>query len=176
MKRIPLGPKGDTRRIYFNVVEDLGYLDPDISLPPLYMQYNPQTCSLNYKKITTRYQTFAAHVEEYWGDELDTLSANATTGGFVLDDITSIGGYNTYHRKSTAPYHKFQDLVDIYNNNGNTYDNQGRIIKKGSILLFFDPGTYLGYFENFNYTEDAEKPYVFNFDFVFKVTKSFTGF
>lgn len=174
--RVPLGPKAESRRVSFNFVDDLGIPEPGVVLPPLYMQYNPQTWNQSFKKITTRYQTFGAFVEEYWGEDIDTISASATTGGFVLDDHQSIGGYTTYHRRATAPFQKFQDLLDVYSNNGNTYDPKGRIIKKGSIVVFFDPGTYLGYFESFNWTEDANNPYRFVFDFTFKVIKSFTGF
>ena len=41
----------------------------------------------------------------------------------------------------------------------------GKVIKKGSIVLSYDMGTYFGYFENFSYTEDASKPFNFIFDF-----------
>jgi hypothetical protein len=175
MIKVPIAPKGEKRRVSFNVIEDLGIPNPGVILPPLYMQYNPQSWNQTFKKITTRYQTFSAYVEEYWGDDLDTISASATTGGFILDDQRSIGGYTTYNRRDTQSFQKFQDTMDVYANNGNTYDSQGRVIKKGSIIIFYDPGTYIGYFENFNYTEDANNPYRFTFDFTFKVTKSFTG-
>ena len=165
-------PKGETRRVAFNIISDLGIPDPLVVLPPLYMQHNPQTWSQSFKKIITRYSTFSAFVEEHWGDELDTITASATTGGFIHEDT----GYDTVNRSKTKPFHKFQDILDIYKNNGNQYNNLGQVVKKGSIVVFFDPGTYIGHFENFNYVEDASNPYIFKFDFTFKVRKSFTGF
>ncbi|MDB4330357.1 hypothetical protein N9948_01405 [bacterium] len=168
---IPLKPKGEKRRVSFNIVNDLGIVDPGVVLPALYMQHNPQTWSQTYQKLTTRYQTFGGYVEEYWGEDLDTITASATTGGFILESE----GYTTYNRKQTRPYFKFQDVLDIYKNNGNTYDSNANIVKKGGIIIFFDPGTYLGYFESLTYAEDANNPYRFTFDFTFKVRKSFTG-
>lgn len=172
MPSLPVGPKGQKRRVSFNVVYDLGVSNPTVAIPPLYMQYNPQNWNQTYKKLVTRSQTIAAYIEEYWGDELDTITANAVTGSFM----TFEEGLTTYHRKESPSYHKFQDVLDIYNNNGNTYDGRGVIKRKGGIVLFFDPGTYIGYFENFNYTEDSSNPYRFSFDFTFKVLKSYTGF
>ena len=51
---IPIGPKGEKRRVAFNVIEDLGVAKPGVVLPPLYMQYNPQSWDHNFKKIITR--------------------------------------------------------------------------------------------------------------------------
>jgi hypothetical protein len=174
-KEIPMGPKGEKRRISFNVIEDLSIINPTDVLPPLYMQYNPQSWNHSYKKIITRTQTLGAYVEEYWGDELDSISANATTGGFVIKDEIG-GGYTTIQRRESQPFQKFQDILDIYNNNGNIYDAKGNIVKKGAIVMYYDEGSYVGFFESFNYLEDALNPYRFTFDFVFKVTKSLRGY
>jgi hypothetical protein len=172
MAYIPVAPKYETRRVAFNIIEDLGATNPAVILPPLYMHHNPQTWKLAYKKKTTRMQTFDAHVEFFWGEELDSLSSDATTGGFIKEEV----GYTTLQRRETAPFFKFQDILDIYRNNGNTYDEKGRVVRKGSIIVFFDPDTYLGYFETLNWREDANNPYNFFFDFSFKIERSFTGF
>jgi hypothetical protein len=170
--RIPMGPKGETRRVSFNILEDLSYTNPEDLLPPLYMQYNPQSWNHSYKKIITRTQTLSAYIEEYWGDELDTISANSTTGGFISEDH----GYTTYFRRETKPFQKFQSILDIYNNNGNIYDAKGNIVKKGSVIMYYDEGSYIGFFESLNYSEDSLNPYRFTFDFVFKVIKSLRGY
>lgn len=169
MSRIPLEPQFEARRVYFNIVED--FFNPVETLPPLYMQHNPNTWAQSFKKKIHRYQTISAHVEEHWGDDLDTITANATTGGFYLEEE----GLTTVRRNLTKPFFKFQDILDIYKNNGNIYDDRGRVVKKGNILLSYDEGTYLGHFESFNYVEDATAPFTFNFDFTFKVEKSFVG-
>jgi len=167
-------PNFIAQRVYFNVITDL--LNPNMIVPPLYMQINPHTFNQSFQKKIHRYTTFIAFIEEYWGDELDTISCSNSTGGFVLEPEDGIDHLTVCDRTKTISYFKFQDILDLYRNNGNVYDSTGRIVKKGNILLSFDVGVYYGYFENFNYTEDAESPYKFNFDFVFKVEKSYIGF
>lgn len=169
---IPMEPGATSRRVSFNIVEDIGVNTSGTFLDPLYMQYNPQTWNHSYKKIITRTQTLGAYIEEYWGDELDTISATSTTGGFITQDH----GYTTFFRTESKPYQKFQDILDIYNNNGNVYDARGTIVKKGAILMYYDEGSYVGFFESFNYSEDSLNPYRFTFDFTFKITKSIRGY
>ena len=170
MPNIPVSPRFTARQLSFTIIDDI--LNPSNSIPPLYMQVNPSTFSMSYQKKINRYQTFDAYIEEYWGEELDTVSCNGSTGGFILEDL----GLNTKYRTQTKPYFKFQDLVDIYRNNGDTYDDSGRVVKKGNVLLSFDIGSYYGYFENFNYSESGDVPFRFVFDFAFKVERSYIGF
>jgi hypothetical protein len=168
-KSIPTKPKYDTRRLAINIIED--DYEPTVMLPPLYFHINPQNFDIAYAKKIHRYQTFTATVEEYWGDELDVITCSASTGAFLSEDF----GLDTVTRSKTNPYFKFQDVLDVYRNNGNIYSSDGRVIRKGKVVMFFDPGTYFGYFENFSYTESATSPFRFVFNFTFKVQKSFTG-
>ncbi len=167
--KIPVAPKYETRRLAINIIED--FYNPVVILPPLYFQINPQNFEIAYAKKIHRYQTFDAYVEEYWGEELDTITCSNSTGGFISEEL----GLDTLNRARTKPFFKFQDILDVYRNNGNIYNSQGVVIKKGKVVVFFDPGTYFGYFENFNYTESAENPFRFTFNFTFKVQKSYTG-
>ena len=170
MSNIPLAPtKFAARRVTINVVDD--YINPTIVVPPLYLQINPSTFQMNYAKKINRTQTFAAYVEEYWGEDLDSITANNSTGGFISES----DGITTINRTVTTPYFKFQDVLDVYRNNGNIYDNKGRVVKRGGVIIFNHPGVYLGFFENFDYTEDATSPYRFTFNFNFRVEKSYTS-
>jgi len=171
-----LTPNFSARRVYFTIISDV--LDPNTVVPPLYMHVNPSTLNQTFQKKIHRYTTNAAYVEEHWGEELDHISANGSTGGFfhsgdTLKENVYVGKQNV---TNTYAYFKFQDLLDLYRNNANTYDSKGRVIKKGLILMSYDVGTYFGEFENFSYTEIAESPWKFSFNFVFKVEKTFIGF
>ena len=84
-------------------------------------------------------------------------------------------GLSAIYRSYSKPYFKFQDMLDVYRNNGNIYDDTGRVVQRGQVMMNFDGGTYFGFFESFNYTEDAEKPNKFSFDFIYKAERSFTG-
>lgn len=167
--KIPMGPKQETRKLSINVVED--FYNPTVILPALYFHINPNNFNIAYAKKIHRYQTFNSYVEEYWGDELDTVTCQGSTGAFISEEL----GLDSVGRLNTKAYLKFQDILDVYRNNGCIYNNKGRVLQKGKIIMFFDPGTYLGYFENFNYSESADSPFRFTFDFTFKVQKSYTG-
>ena len=166
---IPMEPQFDAKLMTLNVVDDA--YNPSVLLPPLYMQVNPQNMVTAYAKKMNRYQTFSAFVEEHWGDELDTITCNNSTGGFYLKDL----GLTNILKSATEPYQRFQDILDVYKNNGNYFNSSGRIIKKGNVVLNFDTSFYLGYFESFTYTESASNPFVFKFDFVYKVEKSYSS-
>ena len=169
MPNIPTKPKYETRQVAINIIED--YYNPTVMLPALYFHINPQEFKMDYRKIIHRYKTFTAHVEEYWGDELDTISCDGSTGGFLTEDF----GLDAINRKTSKPFFKFQDILDVYRNNGNIYNSSGQVIRKGSVVIFFDPGTYYGYFENFSYIETADNPFRFIFNFTFKVQRSYNG-
>lgn len=168
-KKIPIAPKYETRRLAINIIED--FYNPTVILPPLYFHINPQNFDIAYSKKINRYQTFNAYVEEYWGEELDTVTCSGSTGGFISKDL----GLDGINKAKTSSFFKFQDILDVYRNNGNIYNDQGRVLKKGKVVMFFDPGTYFGYFESFSYTETINNPFRFNFNFTFKVQKSYTG-
>jgi hypothetical protein len=167
--RIPTGPKFQARRLSLNIVDD--NFGNNISLPPLFMNVNPQNLKHSFKKKTNRIQTIGGNVEQYWGEELDTISVTGSTGGFVHPEA----GYTTVERSKTSAYFKFQDILNIYKNNGNIYDNNGLVIKRGNVILYFDPGTYIGFFSDFEWSENAETPFSFNFSFNFKVERSVTS-
>lgn len=144
----------------------------------LNVYYNPQNFNQSFSKKITRTQTATAFLEEHWGEELDTISCNNSTGSFMLAQPTEsrfIGheGLTTHARKYTEAYQNFQYLLDLYRNNGLVYDlNTGMSVRMGYIVLYFDEGTYFGYFESFNVNENADSPFRFTFDFTFKVESS----
>lgn len=169
MPRIPLEPKYIARRMMLNIVDD--FVNPTIVVPPLYMQINPQNMQIAYAKKINRTQTFAAFVEEYWGDDLDTITCSNTTGGFLSEEV----GLTNIRKTETAAYSKFKEILDLYRNNGSVYDSMGRVVKRGAVVLYYHPSIYQGYFESFDYTESADMPFRFTFNFVFKVERSYTN-
>jgi len=158
--------------VSFNIVED--YINPTVELPTLYMDINPATFDQSFKKKINRYQTFSAFIEEFWGEELDVINCSGSTGGFLLFEDSTQSGLTALARNYTPAYAKFKDLLDLYRNNGNIYDEDGVVIKKGNIIMNFDVSRYIGHFQSFNYTEDANIPFRFTFDFIFNVEQSLT--
>jgi len=169
MAKIPVAPTfSPTRRMSINIVDD--FINPTILVPPLYLHINPQNMQTTYTKKINRTQTFDSYVEEYWGEELDVVTCSNSTGGFISEAF----GLTTINRSYTDSFFKFQDVLDAYRNNGNTYDDKGRIIRKGTVILTYHPSIYFGYFESFDYTEDSGIPFRFSFNFTYKVEKDYT--
>jgi len=178
MARIPLEQKYPGRRMSFYIVDDV--LSDKTQVPPLYLQYNPENMKQDFVKKINRYYTFTAVIEEHWGEELDTITCKGSTGAFILDSdgqarFRGLEGLSTYFRSYSRPYFKFQELVDLYRNNGAVYDLKGMVVRMGYVVMQFDEGVYRGYFENFNVYEAADKPFRFTFDFIFKVENTKIG-
>jgi len=161
------------------VVFDILASDQETSILPDYMKMvlhvNPESMSVNYSKVTERIATKGGFVEQHWGEGLDTLEFNMATGGFMrlfsgLSNITGgqgaidVGGT----RRETIAYDKYLDVLALFHNNGSVYDVTGKVVFQGYISVTFDGGVYIGVFNDFSVTEDAQKPYQF------AITTSFT--
>jgi len=136
--------------------------------PSLVMDINPQNLKQEFTKVKNLYQTLEGWVEEHYGDELDTISCDASSAGFY----TPKAGLTHIDRKSSQAYRNFKDVLDLYSNNGKTYDKRGIPIYDGNIQITFDGGIYLGLFETFTYDDIAENPYRMTFSFNFKVEET----
>jgi len=50
------------------------------------------------------------------------------------------------------------------------------VMRRGYVLMHTDRDTYFGFFKSLNFSEDAEKPFQWNFEFTFQVQKSVKTF
>ena len=48
------------------------------------LMVNPTTLSVNMSKIVNRTQTMTAWIEDHWGEEMDTVTLQGSTAGFVI--------------------------------------------------------------------------------------------
>jgi len=144
-------------------------------VPPLFMLINPSTLERSsMKKITTQ-KTRSAWVEYHWGDELDTLTASGSTGGFVLPFAgLASGSKKPFSRVTTISYLNFLNVLDIYRSNGAVYDDYGAIVEYGNVRMFYDLTYYVGYFSDFSFTDSETHPYRFDIDFTFRVQRTLT--
>ncbi len=156
-------------------------LGPDLAtsiLPPdvrMVLHVNPSSMAPTYSKQTERIQTKGGFVEQHWGEAARSINFSMATGGFKrlysgLSNVTG-GGYDTEGtRRETIAYDKFLDLLALFHNNGSIYDASGQVAFQGIIKVTFDGGIYLGWFQSFNVTEDAQKPYQFDLTAEFTVS------
>jgi hypothetical protein len=143
-------------------------------IAPMYLVMNPTTLNLETSWLINRYQTRGAWIEEIYGQNLDVISCTGSTGAFIgQGGLISTGG--SYGISSTEAWRNFQALLSVYQNNGETFDPRGAVIKVGSVWLIFDQGVYVGYFSEFSFAEEAIKPFSFSLSFTFKVMRTVMG-
>jgi len=173
------------------VVFDILAPDWETSILPdgmkMVLHVNPQSMAMNYAKTIERTQTRGGYVEQHWGDAAKTIDFNIATGGFMrlysgLSNVTGgPGAIDTKgNRRETISHDKYLDMLALYLNGASITDTTGKTVFQGIIKITFDGGIYLGWFSNFNVTEDSSKPYQFsvtaNFLIAEEVQRFRTGF
>lgn len=141
----------------------------------LVLHVNPTSLKVNRQRQVERIQTLGGFVEQHWGDSTVDISADGTTGGFVrayggLSNVTSFDATGG-SRRETIAYDKFLDLLALFHSNGAIYDAAGNVALQGCVKMTFDEGVYLGWFNQFSVSENAEKPYQFTISFSFTVQR-----
>ena len=150
--------------------------DPDtqeiIKLPKVTLLAPINSLTFEYKKLKQVMQTLGGYVEYHWGDALDTITAEGITVAFMQPQM----GLTSTYREGTTGYEDLRVLIDLYKNNGNIYDEAGRVLVSGEVALAFDIGKYYGLFESFSYTEEEGSPFNIKLTFVFKVQRTQLSF
>lgn len=149
----------------------------------LAMHVNPTSLSESMTKSKTVVMTYGGFVEWVWPDELDSLSADATTGAFISPDAGltagSIGrdnGRNPGGRQATIAWERQQDLIELFHQNGAIYNGAGQPVLRGRIMCIYDRGIFVGHFTTFRVTEDDQHAYSFALNWEFKVEQTIYKF
>lgn len=138
----------------------------------LVMHVNPANMTISSNHKVERIQTRGGWVEQHWGDELDEISCDGTTGAFM----NLYTGLSSVLRQQTVAWDRYRDLYDLYRNNGSLYDPYGNIVLQGNVMLMYDRGVYLGTFRSFDVEETDATPFSFNLSWTFKVEVTFLQF
>lgn len=180
----------------------------DVIITGIRFTPNPETFATNTSKITNRYQTMTRWVEEYWGDEMDTVTFTGSSYSMFGYDPTSTlpednTGLTMAYRENTRSYQLMRALVTFFTYNGciyqddSTYEGKaaeetestvvdtflkdpsnqyfvgnhprtGMIKERLYVNLFYDYGSYLGYFETFDLIEDSTNPFRYTYNIIFR--------
>ncbi len=130
----------------------------------LVLQVNPSELSPSFTRRVERTQTRGGWVEQDFGEELDQVTATFRSGAFinVKEGLAKKNPWDTF------AFDKILDLYELYRNNGLIYDDRGKPIFRGSVIMSFDVAIYIGYFTDLEMTWDAENPFSLNGSFSFK--------
>lgn len=124
----------------------------------------PSEITFTHNKELTRTKVRGGWVIERWGDTLVSIEASGQTGIFFKgnEGVTRVDAYQTH------AYAELMELFQIYKNNGMSYNpDHGTIDTISEVVLSYGGINYRGSFDAFNYSESADRPYGFNYSFVF---------
>lgn len=162
--------------------------------PPLQLVISPQSFSVSSSKIISdgNWGRNGAGVGiEHWGDGQDTISATGRVAGFYAvdyDPSRSNGGGPGLTRMARAFSTSYQNLLSlylIYRNNGALWledfaDARGAATTKpnnltmvGSVYIYYDNTLYIGSFNSFEITEEAEAPFTLSYTFEFVARQTY---
>jgi hypothetical protein len=134
----------------------------------LVLHVNPANMAFTHNKKVEKIQTRGGYIEQHWGDELEEISCDGSTGAFM----NLYTGLSSVVRQQTIAWDRYRDLYDLYHNNGSVYDPAGNIVLQGNIMLLFDRGVYIGTFRSFDVEETDAAPFSFALNWTFKVEET----
>ena len=176
---------GIGRPMLFQVTQ-VGTLEP---LWPyvLALHVNPSSLNEQFTKNKNVVMTRGGFVEFIWPDDLDSLSADSTTGAFIGPDtgLTSDSAdpnrmirrgaevaRDFRGRHGTIAWERHTDLLELFRSNGQIHDGNGVPILRSQIMCMYDRGVFLGWFTAFEVTETGDTPFQFKLTWEFKITES----
>lgn len=157
------------------------------SLMPLWpyvlaLHVNPNSLQEQFVKNKNVVVTRGGFVEFVWPDDLDTLSAESTTGAFIGPDsgLTSDSAQEKQGnlprdflgRHGTIAWERFTDLLELYRSNGQIFNGNGVPVLRSQIICMYDRGIFNGYFTTFEVSETSDTPYQFKLSWEFKIVQS----
>jgi len=146
----------------------LAYYNENSALTKVYFYVNPSRLSYSYRQKTTRRRTRSGWAEEYWGEELDTVTVEAVTGGFKSNSTGYREHQETSKNNDDFAFSRLESLIKAYRHGG--LNHEGTFASSfAPVQLHFDKFTYYGFFENLNVEDSVDKPFMFSFNFTFKV-------
>jgi len=134
---------------------------------------NPERITPSYRKLITETKTRGGWDIQHWGDQLTELRVEGRTGGLNRLGSDFVGPVPKFIKTKdiditrSPAWQKLNELKQFYSDDHRQVREDGTVIKMG--LNFYDR-FYVGYFTEFTGPmADAEKPFIMNYSFTFKV-------
>lgn len=175
--QVYLGEEGyfvvhETKRYYLK--SGASEARPSSPAPPVFEFYiNPERITPTYRKLITETRTRGGWDIQHWGEQLTEIRVEGRTGGLIKGNFSegftnSVPGANKNIdiTKSDA-WIRLNQLKKLYDEDHKNNGNDEFLTKLG--FNYYDK-FYVGYFIEFTGPNaDAEKPYIMNYSFTFKV-------
>lgn len=157
----------------------------------IFKRTHPQSLQISMTERIQRTQTMGGHVEEHWPADLDSLRAEALTGGFfvldpslvrnkknnfILESALESDGLATSrrlqpYRRYTEPSLNAMDLEERYRTNGAKYNQDGQIYSYYPVEIRILNFVFLGYFTAFSVSHNVEQLNMYQIGFDFKIQR-----
>jgi hypothetical protein len=135
---------------------------------------NPTT--LNHGKTSAVYANYTrqGYVTQLWGPNQDLLTSTGTTAAFMVDGI----GLTAVGRRQSFGMQNFFALFYAYRNNGYQLldiANMNSILTRvinivHGVEVSYDGQIFMGHFNNFTLDENADKPFLLDYNFEFVIS------
>lgn len=132
--------------------------------------------SMNHGKTSSVANSFTrdGYITQVWGTNQALLTSNRTTTAFMIEG----GGLTNTARRRSLAYGNFLSFLFTYRNNGyqfydptNLKQQLTRVINMiHGVEMYYDNQTFMGHFNNFTIDENAERPFLFDYNFEFVVS------
>jgi len=157
---------------FFEMAEDIQFTLQTLDfIEPLMLYINPTDLTRTFGRRVQEQMAGHGHIEEHWGEEQDKLSCNGKIGA----TYTNKTGLTRYFRRNSASYQQLMHLFTIYRNNGYLFEvtDTNRISLVGAVQITYDTETWIGHFDTFSMSENADNPYTMEYSFEFTVREYF---
>lgn len=167
----------DKRRDVVNKqLEELNnQIDAANSISSLLMLVNPQDFTRSYEHQIDTPKGRRGQIVHMWLEKPLSISGKGTTAAQYAFSPDGGGGLTNVHRVHSLSYANLMSLVMTYRNNGHLFtqavtgddQNFGIPVISMSVYIYYDGHIYIGSFDDFSITDDAEKPYSLSYSWKF---------
>ena len=127
---------------------------------------NPQNINFSYVKSNTKVLTSAGWSFQHWGNDVPVIDVKGTT--LMLKSDNPVVG-NNWEKDPVTAGKVYQNLATLRSWYWEQNIQRNPVDSGYRIGLYYRGTTYIGHFDDFSFTEDAEKPRVLDYSFKFTV-------
>jgi hypothetical protein len=139
-------------------------------VPVFRFHVNPARIEVVKNKHNTKIRTRKGFEFQYWGQEITAINITGTTGS-LLRAATGKGAVSNDEIYDSPAYQAFKGLEDLYNNDHKDESTSADVL----VGMRYRNRVFIGHFDTFTFTEDAEKPYSFSYTIKFSVQDEVTS-
>jgi hypothetical protein len=145
------------------------------AVPALAMLVNPSSFDRSYESVADPVKVRRGYAVHIWNERPMTVSCSGTTAAQYAFRSDGVGGLTHFNRLHSASYKNLLSLVSLYKNNGHIFrgapnqdpSNRGTMTLAMSVYIYYDEKMYVGSFDDFSVSDNAEKPHTLSYDFKF---------